>query len=163
VLTQQGPYAGLISPYSNGHGVPHSNGHNVASHNRGEYGALPPLGRNIPVDQLFNMAPPRNPPPQFQQQGLPLPPHLPYSFPHQPDRLQQQQPPLPPHQSQPQGQQHQFSGPPLHQHQQLNMPIHHPGMLPPGADAIFNMPGYAQFIPNIVNSGLAPNNIPGKY
>ncbi|CAG8763937.1 1841_t:CDS:2, partial [Gigaspora rosea] len=55
-------------------------------------------------------------------------------------------------------QQLQFTGPSI-----PHLPVHHhPGMLPPGTEALFaNMHGYAQFIPNIVNNAMVPNNIPG--
>ncbi|KAF0462174.1 sequence orphan [Gigaspora margarita] len=132
--------------HSQYHNVPsYSNGPNISqhSHNRPEY--PPPIGRNIPVEQLFNMNPPRNVPqqipPHFQQP--PLPPQIPFGYQHQPERYPQQL---------------QFTGPSI-----PHLPVHHhPGMLPPGTEALFaNMHGYAQFIPNIVNNAMVPNNIPG--
>ncbi|CAG8464691.1 3877_t:CDS:2 [Diversispora eburnea] len=135
-------YHNIVPPYSNG---PNISQH---SHNRQEF--PPSVGRNIPVEQLFNMMPPRNVPqqihPQFQQPPMPasIPPPLPYGFQHQPERFPQQL---------------QFNAPPIPQHLSVH---HHPGMLPPGTEALFaNMHGYAQFIPNLVNNAMTPNNIPG--
>ncbi|CAG8509514.1 3131_t:CDS:10, partial [Racocetra fulgida] len=92
----------------------YSNGPNISqhSHNRPEY--PPPIGRNIPVEQLFSMIPPRNVPqqvpPQFQQP--PIPPQIPFGYQPQTERYPQQI---------------QFNGPSIPHH-----PVHHhPGMLPP--------------------------------
>lgn len=144
VLSQQqshnhSSYQNIVPPYSNGPNV------SQHSHSRQEF--PPSVGRNIPVEQLFNMMPPRNVPqqihPQFQQPPS-IPPPLPYGF-QQPERFPQQL---------------QFNAPPIPQHLSVH---HHPGMLSPGTEALFaNMHGYAQFIPNIVNNAMTPNNIPGK-
>ncbi|CAG8451566.1 13186_t:CDS:10, partial [Acaulospora colombiana] len=138
------PYHNVVPPYSNGPSIPqHTN-------NRQEY--PPPVGRNIPVEQLFGMMPPRNVSqqihPQFPQPLIPvsMPPPLPYGLQHQPQLERYSQQP-------------QFTGAPIPQHLSVH---HHPGVLPPGTEALFaNMHGYAQFIPNLVNNAMTPNNIPG--
>ncbi|RGB27793.1 hypothetical protein C1646_768658 [Rhizophagus diaphanus] len=132
---------------------PFSNGPNIPQHTQLRQEFPPPVGRNIPVEQLFGMIPP--PPrnvsqqihPQFQQPPMTssMPPQIPFGYQHQHDRYSQQlqysgPPPIPPHLS----------------------VTHHPGLLPPGTEALFaNMHGYAQFIPNLVNNAMAPNTIPG--
>jgi len=132
---------------------PYSNGPNIPQHSHRQEFPLP-VGRNIPVDQLFSMIPqpPSNVPqpihPQFQQPPMTssMPPQIPFGYQH--DRYPQQL---------------QFSGPPpIPPH--LPVHHHHPGLLPPGTEALFaNMHGYAQFIPNLVNNAIAPNTIPGIY
>ncbi|CAI2181276.1 12939_t:CDS:10 [Funneliformis geosporum] len=137
-------YHNIVPPYSNGQNNPQH------SHHRQEFSL--PVGRNIPVDQLFNMIPqpPRNVPqqihPQFQQPPMTssMPPQMPFGYQH--DRYPQQL---------------QFSGPPPIPPQHISV-HHHPGLLPPGTEALFaNMHGYAQFIPNLVNNAIAPHTIPG--
>ncbi|CAG8542999.1 13426_t:CDS:2 [Funneliformis caledonium] len=137
-------YHNIVPPYSNGQNNPQH------SHHRQEFPL--PVGRNIPVDQLFNMIPqpPRNVPqqihPQFQQPPMTssMPPQIPFGYQH--DRYPQQL---------------QFSGPPPIPPQHISV-HHHPGLLPPGTEALFaNMHGYAQFIPNLVNNAIAPHTIPG--
>ncbi|GES92586.1 hypothetical protein GLOIN_2v610490 [Rhizophagus clarus] len=136
-------YHSVVPPFSNGPNVPQH------THLRQEF--PPPVGRNIPVEQLFGMIPPPPPRnvtqqihPQFQQTPMTssMPPQIPFGYQHQHDRYSQFSgpPPIPPHLS----------------------VTHHPGLLPPGTEALFaNMHGYAQFIPNLVNNAMAPNTIPG--
>ncbi|CAG8499331.1 1078_t:CDS:10 [Ambispora leptoticha] len=133
-------YHNFMSSYSNNLNV------HQHTHAHPEFPPLPPLGRNIPVEQLFGMIPSRNPPQQIHPQYQQAPPQIPFGYQqHQADRYQQQLP---------------FSG---HQiPQQFSVHPHH-AILPPSTEtALFaNMHGYAQFIPNLVNNAIAPNNITG--
>ncbi|CAG8445471.1 6485_t:CDS:2 [Ambispora gerdemannii] len=128
-------YHNVMSSYSNNLNV---HQHTLA---HPEFPPPLPLGRNIPVEQLFAAIPSRNPPPQIHPQYQQAPPQMPFGYQHQADRYQQQIP---------------FSG---HQiPQQFSVHPHH-AMLPPSTEtALFaNMHGYAQFIPNLVNNAIAPN------
>ncbi|CAG8491756.1 9914_t:CDS:10 [Paraglomus occultum] len=122
------PYHGIHPPYSNGPNMSLGRDYPQPSP---QPPPPPQLGRNIPVEQLFNLAPPRNPQQlqsQFQQASIPVSLHPPFG------------PAIP----------QQFAVP-----SQPN--ILHPG----AEALFANMHGYTHFIPNIVNSTLGPNSLSG--